>query len=182
MRIENYLNYLHQHLGLRQVPNDWPLADEPSSEEPQPLDANHEGVNTDNLVCVVDLESESLLGSESSYDRSRSYPALFVRIGAEPASLSVDAEARDLFVKLRSALGFDAESAPWVEIPLNEWQKALDFLRTQTKRILIMNDDQSDKGNSERSEWMIPDPAWMAQNPLLKRPAWELLKEWKSHV
>ncbi len=167
MMIQNYLKYVHKNLGLSGVM------------------LNPEVVESSANLSIAPkiLPAESLapvFHPESTYLQTGRYAALFLRVGDAPLSLSSDPEAEELFSKLRWALGFKPESAPWLEVSLAHWQQVLQMARQQAPRVILMLDDCLERGINDRPEWIIPDPSVLVQQVELKRPTWELLKEWKS--
>ncbi len=176
MKISNYLNYVHRNLGLREV-----------LISPEILETMERSPLTLSESAEVPAESKEegeppILSVESTYSLERKYEAIFVRVSSGVTLLNEDLVALDLFQKLRKALHWEAEKAPWVEVSLADWMEVLPQLRSQAPKVLLMVDDQLKKGVGEPGEWMIPDPAVLAQQPDLKRPTWELLKEWRTNA
>lgn len=140
-------------------------------------ESSAEGVGVD--VDVVNEES-FISYAEDTYNPRQHYPLLFLRVNGDSMSLKNHSSALELFSKLRSALGYHSENAPWLETSLADWQKALSSVRMQSDRVLLMVDEIIAREESDRSEWIIPDPCLMVEVVELKRPTWELLKEWKN--
>lgn len=196
MMIQNYLKYVHKHLGLSGVMLTPEIIEssmakaalENSSNAP----VNNAATNTASVEvaseapfsAIPPLETTSSLPlvfeAEESYDPSKNYLAIFLRIGDVYPSLKNDPHAEELFSKLRGALGFKPESAPWVEASLGHWQPVLQVIRKQGRRVILMLDDTLEKSVADRPEWIIPDPAVLIRQIKLKRPTWDLLKEWKA--
>lgn len=124
------------------------------------------------------------------------YEAIFLRVTDGRPSLGSDSAALELFLRLRKALDLDGERAPWVECQLANWTLCFRELSKRSSFVLIMTDDlihqgtKTPMGNDVRvvleprleDLWVIPDPAWLIEDESLKRPTWELLKDWKKQL
>lgn len=95
----------------------------------------------------------------------------------ESSALDHHPQALELFHKLRQAMNLNAAVAPYVEIGEGDFFMALHHVRSQAHKIIIMADDCLQKGD-QQNDWIIPDPTVLERHPHLKRPTWELLKQW----
>jgi len=110
-------------------------------------------------------------------------------------SLDEDLKSLELFIKLRQAMKLDKISAPYVEILDNDIKGALIDLQSLATHIFIMQGDGSEEISSLWSNvnavvdssvqsskagtfWILPDPAELFNKPQLKRPTWDLLRQW----
>lgn len=177
MELYSYLTYLHQNLGLREFLS---IPWVPSQEVVDTPDTK-ENPATENLSAVSSLHSQDLWTAESTFQPQNHYEVLFVRINSGFLSLREDASASELLGKLRAAIGYTSATAPWVEVDLGLWCETVELLKLQSDKILLLFEDKIEKPSSHFNFWIIPDPHMMSLQTKLKRPAWELLKEWKQN-
>lgn len=181
MNIENYLKYVQNNLGLKSVII--PQNTEFNLAFTTELSEAVNKIPDDSLI--LNQENEALpsmlnLTWENHTVDTGFVKAYFLRVYFEKDSMAETPMALELFLKLRTALGFSAQSAPLVEVSIAQWQLALEFLKQKTPRIILMIDDRIEKATADLDVWQIPDPIVLARQVELKRPTWELLKEWKN--
>lgn len=109
--------------------------------------------------------------------RPRTVSASDMRENLESLALDHHPQALELFHKLRQAMNLNAAVAPYVELADGDFYTALQHVRSQAHKIIIMSDDCLQKGD-QQTDWIIPDPIILERHPHLKRPTWELLKKW----
>lgn len=183
--VDQYLNYLNKNMGVRFVTKHTQDVFDKLSDEQATLDESDNAMKPLRRFELSSTTTEAqspLLNYEQSFDEQKSFAVLFLRITAEGESLASDSASRELFAKLRLAVGYDASTAPWIETSLGFWQEALTLLRPRAQRILLMFEDRLEKNTPTLEEWIIPDPRVMLEQVELKRPTWELLKDWKNHA
>lgn len=177
MELYSYLSYLHQNLGLREFLSIPWVPSQEIAETPETL----ENSGSEKLTSVPSFSSEDLWMAEGTFQRQNHYSVLFVRINSGFLSLREDGSALELLSKLRLAMGYTSATAPWVEVDLGAWCETVDLLKLQADKILLMFEDKIEKPTPNFQYWVIPDPHLMGIQTELKRPAWELLKEWKQN-
>lgn len=181
--IRTYLEYLETNLGISGVMLSPELITTAHSIEDAGLVEAEKLVNDSLRMVKVDqgvaTEAWTPISSEVTFKLGVPYQLIFLRVNDYRQSLGEDLDSAELLSKLRSAIGFDATSAPWVETSLGSWLAAKNALALQAPRVLLMLDDQLVKSELNDGFGVIPDPAELIANVALKRPTWEYLKDWK---
>ncbi len=188
----NYVQYLRKHLGLSDV-----LLATPLEELVEDLNIEDNGSeSSSNGSTEVQFHSIQWEVEPPPVVENQKISAIFVRvIDPMQTSLKEDIEALTLFDNLRKAVGYDVDTAPYLEVRTQDQDEVsldhtmseylIHFLTQKMNqeikiKIIYMYKEKVLSPQSANREWIIPDPSVLVQQTQLKRPTWDLLKSWKQ--